>query len=68
MLITKFAVFVLSIMFAGSVEARKHHCKATDGVAIGQKGKCLDPQTEPCVGIFSSSKECKGKVPGFFDC
>jgi hypothetical protein len=68
MLITKFAIFVLSIMFAGSVEARKHHCKATDGAAIGQRGKCLDPHTEPCVGIFSSSKECKGKVPGFVYC
>src|SRR6266496_1764646 len=59
MLIAKIVnLLVAMLLVVGSDAARK--CKALDGPAKGKSGVCKVAANEPCVGHFSSSKECKG--------
>ena len=61
MLFSKIANFLVAMLLVVGSDAVKS-CKATDGPAEGRKGVCKVPANEPCVGHFSSSKECKGDV------
>jgi hypothetical protein len=61
MMIAKiFKLLIVTLLVVGSDASQK--CTAIDGPANGREGICKVAAKEPCVGHFSSSKECKGDV------